>query len=96
MRRTYLHTLALAEREWRAALTQGDWQRAGLAAHRVKSSSHAVGAHGLGRLLDAFERTARAPDAGIARGERMVSQLTAIDAALVRVRQALAEPGPSG
>lgn len=95
VRRTYLHTLSLAEREWRDALGQGDWQRAGLAAHRVKSSSHAVGAHGLSRLLDAFERAARAVGTG-AQGEHLAAHLPVLDAALAHVRQSLAGPGPSG
>lgn len=95
VRRTYLHTLSLAEREWRAALDQGDWQRAGLAAHRVKSSSHAVGAHGLAGLLDAFERAARAVGTG-GQGGHLVAHLPVMDAALARVRRSLAGPGPSG
>ncbi len=95
VRRTYLKTLAQAEREWRDALAQGDCRRAGLAAHRVKSSSHAVGAHGLGRLLDAFESAARAPDAeGQSTG--LLAQLPAIDTALARVRHALLAPAQGG
>lgn len=96
MRRTYLDSLAKSESEWRDAFGQGDWLRAGLAAHRVKSSSRAVGAHGLARLLDAFEHTARAAAAGGGQGEALAAQLPAIDASLARVRRALgpcASPG---
>ncbi len=92
MRRTYLHTLAVAERELHDAMALRDWLRAGLAAHRVKSSSHAVGAHGLGRLLDGFERAARTADAD---GGALAGWLPDIDAAAARVRQALGGPAPA-
>ena len=96
LRRTYLASLVRAQEEWCDALGLGDWLRAGLAAHRVKSSSHAVGAHGLGRLLDAFERAARAAAADHGQGESLLAHLPAIDAALARVRQAMDPAGWPG
>lgn len=85
MRAIYLRTLSGAEGELRDALRAGDWQRAGLAAHRVKSSSHAVGAHRLGRLFDDVESAAR--DGRI---ERLAPLLQHIGEAAVPVRRAFA------
>jgi signal transduction histidine kinase/DNA-binding response OmpR family regulator len=97
MRRTYLRTLAAAVSELHEALECHDWRRAALAAHRVKSSSHAMGAHGLGRLLDGFERAARtAGDHPAAPGgsdhAALTERLSDIDAAAARVRLALDVP----
>ncbi len=89
MRAVFLHGLDRAEHELHDAVDRGEWQRAGLAAHRVKSSSRAVGAYRLGGLFDEIERLARA-----APGERLDEQLgellTRIAAAAAPVRQAFA------
>jgi len=83
MRAIYLRTLSGAEGELREALQAGDWGRAGQAAHRIKSSSHAVGAHRLGRLFDDVERAARAGQV-----ERLAPLLQHIGEAAAPVRQA--------
>jgi signal transduction histidine kinase/DNA-binding response OmpR family regulator len=89
MRAVYLNGLNRAEREVRDAVDRGEWRRAGLAAHRVKSSSQAVGAYRLGGLFDEVETLARdAP--GERLGEQLAELLVRIAAAAVPVRQAFA------
>ncbi|QIM53357.1 ATP-binding protein [Hydrogenophaga crocea] len=85
MRQIYLSTLSRAEGELREALRAGDWHRAGLTAHRIKSSSHAVGAYRLGHLFDAFESAARAGQT-----DRLTALVHRIAEAAAPVRQAFA------
>ncbi|MBL0918478.1 MAG: response regulator [Hydrogenophaga sp.] len=88
MRQVFLSGLARAEIEVREAVDGGQWLQAGLVAHRVKSSSHAVGAHRLGRLFDEFEQVARAAQ-GERLAERLGELLSRIAAAAAPVRHAL-------
>lgn len=84
MREIYLATLARAETEMHAALQRGEWLTAGLAAHRVKSSSRVVGAIRLASLLDQFEDAARGGES-----ERLAGLVPLIAAAADPVRKAL-------
>jgi len=88
MRQIYLKSLAMAEGELWSTLHRADWRAAGLVAHRIKSSSHAVGALRLARLLNEFEAAARD---GL--GEGLGELVPGLVEAAARVRAAFGTPG---
>jgi PAS domain S-box-containing protein len=68
----------------RAAGAQADWAQVAALAHRLKSSSRAVGAGRLGTLFEALEAAARAADAGAASAllARVEVERAAVEAAV--------------
>ncbi len=63
LRQRYLDSLDQALEEIHRAIAAEDWNAAGLVAHRLRTSTLALGAVGLGRVFEAMETAGRENDA---------------------------------
>ncbi|MCY1556682.1 hypothetical protein D9M68_934510 [compost metagenome] len=63
LRQRYLDSLDQALEDIQRAIAAEDWSAAGLVAHRLRTSTLALGAVGLGRVFEAMEIAGRENDA---------------------------------